>query len=123
MGFIMEGLDAEAYDRQYSDRELIRRIGQYFRPALGAMLVVGLMIVLNSAASMIQPILGAWGIDKILNDGANSALWILFFGLLAAGVLAWVFNFIRQWLTARVVGNVVLTLREDAFSAVMESDL
>jgi ABC-type multidrug transport system fused ATPase/permease subunit len=123
MGFIMEGLDAEAYDRQYSDSELLRRIGQYFRPALGAMLVVGLMIVLNSAASMIQPILGAWGIDKILNDGADSALWILFFGLLAAGVLAWVFNFIRQWMTAKVVGDVVLTLRQDAFSAVMERDL
>ncbi len=123
MGFIMEGLDAEAYDRSYSDGELLKRIGQYFRPEMGAMLVVGLMIILNSAASMLQPIIGSWGIDKILNDGASSAIWLLFFGLLAAGVLAWLFNFIRQWLTARVVGNVVFTLREDAFSAVMDRDL
>jgi len=123
MGFIMEGLDAEAYDRQYSDRELLGRIGAYFRPALPAMIVVAIMILLNSAASMIQPVLGSWGIDKIINDGADSAIWLLFFGLLGAGVLAWVFNFIRQWLTARVVGDVVLQLREDAFSAVMDRDL
>ena len=26
MGFILDGLDTEDYDRQYSDRELVRRI-------------------------------------------------------------------------------------------------
>jgi len=26
----MRGLEAEAYDRQYDDRELVRRIGRYF---------------------------------------------------------------------------------------------
>ena len=123
MGFIMEGLDAEDYDRQYSDSELLRRIGRYFKPARTAMIVVGVMIVLNSVSSMVQPVLGAWGIDRIVNDGASSALWILFFGFLASGVLAWIFNFIRQWLTARVVGDVTLNLREDAFAAVMERDL
>jgi ABC-type multidrug transport system fused ATPase/permease subunit len=123
MGFIMQGLDAESYDRKYADGELVRRIGAYFRPALPAMLIVAVMIVLNSAASMIQPVLGSWGIDKIINDGAESAIWLLFFGLLASGVLAWVFNYIRQWLTARVVGDVVLQLRQDAFSAVMDRDL
>jgi ABC-type multidrug transport system fused ATPase/permease subunit len=123
MGFIMQGLDAEDFDRQYSDSQLLRRIGRYFRPALGPMMVVAVMIVLNSAASMLQPIIGAWGIDKVINDGASSALWLLFFGLLFSGVLAWVFNFVRQWLTAKVVGDVVLDLREDAFTAVMERDL
>ncbi len=34
MGFIMDGLDAEDYDRSYSDRELVRRILRYFRPKL-----------------------------------------------------------------------------------------
>ena len=61
MGFIMHGLDAEDYDRHYGDRELMRRITAYFRPALGAMVLVALMIVLNSVASMFQPVLGSWG--------------------------------------------------------------
>ena len=34
MGFIMDGLDAEAYDREYSDRQLLKRIIGYFRPHL-----------------------------------------------------------------------------------------
>ena len=29
---MMRGLDAEAYDRQYSDRVILRRIGVYFGP-------------------------------------------------------------------------------------------
>ena len=123
MGFIMHGLDAEDYDRTYNDRELLVRILGYFRPAIGVMGVVALMIVLNSVASMISPVLGSWGIDRIVEDGAGSVIWILFFGLLGAGVLAWIFNFIRSWLTAKVVGDVVLHLREDAFEAVMERDL
>ena len=32
MGFIMDGLDGEAYDRQYNDRDLVRRIVGYFKP-------------------------------------------------------------------------------------------
>lgn len=123
MGFVMNGLDAEDYDRNYGDGVLLKRISQYFKPAASAMGVVAVMIVLNSAASMVQPILGSWGIDKIVNDGAASVIWILFFGLFAAGVAAWGFNYIRQILTAKVVGNVVLKLREDAFDAVLDRDL
>ena len=32
MGFILDGLDTEAYDREYGDRELLLRILSYFRP-------------------------------------------------------------------------------------------
>ena len=32
MGFIMDGLDAEAYDRDYRDRAAVDRILGYFRP-------------------------------------------------------------------------------------------
>ncbi|HVL26244.1 MAG TPA: ABC transporter ATP-binding protein [Thermomicrobiales bacterium] len=123
MGFIMHGLDAEDYDRQYNDSELLRRIGAYFRPAVGAMVLVAVLIMLNSVASMFQPILGSWGLDRIADGDTGEVIWILFFGLLGAGVLAWAFNFVRQWMTARVVGDVVLTLRQDAFDAVMARDL
>lgn len=47
MGFIMDGLDAEAYDRNYSDRQLIARIIGYFRPKLRIMLIVAALIVLT----------------------------------------------------------------------------
>jgi ABC-type multidrug transport system fused ATPase/permease subunit len=99
------------------------RILAYFKPAAAAMGLVAVMIVANSGASLVQPILGAWGIDKIVNDGASSVIWILFIGLLLSGVAGWAFNFVRQVLTARVVGGVVLKLREDAFDAVLDRDL
>ena len=47
MGFILDGLDTEAYDRNYSDRELVIRIVGYFRPHARQMVLVALMLVLN----------------------------------------------------------------------------
>lgn len=123
MGFIMDGLDAEDYDRQYGDRELLNRILAYFKPAAGAMALVGVMISLNSIAQIVQPVIISWGLDQLVDDRASDVIWILVGTILAAGVLAWIFNYIRQTLTARVTGDVVLALRSDAFNAVMSRDL
>jgi ATP-binding cassette subfamily B protein len=85
VGFIMHGLDAEDYDRKYDDKVLVSRIGAYFRPALVVMVIVAALIVLNSVASMLNPLLA----DRIANGDAGEVIWILFFGFLLAGVLAW----------------------------------
>src|SRR5579863_3196016 len=63
MGFIMDGLEAEAYDRTYSDRSLIARIIGYFRPKLAIMIVVAILIVLTSLLDTAFPILISRGID------------------------------------------------------------
>jgi ABC-type multidrug transport system fused ATPase/permease subunit len=122
MGFVMDGLDAEAFDRTYSDRQLLRRIARYFRPKVGIMLLVASMIVLNSVTNTVSPVLIARGIDSAA-DITPARIALLVGIILASGVLAWVFNFIRQWYTARVVGDVVLKLRTDIFAAVMQRDL
>ena len=119
----MNGLDAEDYDRKYGDRELLVRVLAYFKPAAPAMTLVAAMIVANSVASLLTPVLISWGIDRLLDPNVASVVWLLSGLVLAAGVTSWVFNFIRQWLTARVVGDVVLTLREDAFAAVTKRDM
>jgi ATP-binding cassette, subfamily B, bacterial len=123
MGFIMEGLDAEEYDRTYGDRQLVARIYRYFRPALGIMLFVALMIGLGSLMDTVLPVLLARAIDTIARARDLSGAWLLVTAILLSGVLAWTFNFFRQWYTARVVGDVVLHLREDAFAAVMARDM
>jgi ATP-binding cassette subfamily B protein len=123
VGFIMDGLDAEAYDRIYSDRQLVRRIWGYFRPALKVMTLVAALIALNSLADIVFPVLISRGIDT-LTAGATAAQGATLIGaILIAGMLSWTFNFIRQWQTARAVGDVVLRLRQDAFDAVMARDL
>ncbi|MEV0349371.1 ABC transporter ATP-binding protein [Nonomuraea sp. NPDC050680] len=120
MGFLMDGLEAEDYDRTYTDRELLRRVVGYFWPKRWTMLGVASMIVLGSLTQAAVPVMISWGIDRIVHGGG---IWTLAGGILLAGGLGWVFNFVRQWLNAKATGDVVLTLREDAFDAVLERDL
>ena len=56
MGFIMNGLEAEDYDRQYSDWELVKRILGYFKPHLWKMIAVGLVVFLSSLMELSLPI-------------------------------------------------------------------
>ncbi len=128
MGFVLGGLTGEDYDRSYSDRELLGRIVRYFRPHLLKMVFVALLIAGNAAGLALLPVLTSRGIDNALERGAqglevfydNVPLLLLMIAL--AGV-AWTFNFLRQSLTARVVGDVVLTLREETFDAAVERDM
>jgi len=128
MGFIMDGLDAEAYDRQYSDHQLVGRILGYFRPHLSTMGVVAGLIVLNSLMDAAFPFLIARSLDRLEGSAdLGVTIWQRTAGLIAAiflsGVLSWTFNFFRQRYTARTVGNVVLKLRQDAFDAVLARDM
>ena len=123
MGFVMDGLDTEAYDRTYSDRELVGRIASYFRPFTREMMLVALMLALNSLARAGGPILLARAIDILAESPSPSAIWTMTVAVLAFGVSGWVFNYIRQLWSTRVVGSVVLKLREDVFAATIRHDL
>jgi ATP-binding cassette, subfamily B, bacterial len=123
MGFIMDGLGEEEYDRSYSDRALVRRITGYFRPQLPRMIGVAVLIVLNSAVDTTLPLLLSGGIDTLGRTREMSTAWLLVAAILVAGGLSWTFNFFRQWNTAQVVGDVVLKLRRDAFNAVLGHDM
>ena len=124
MGFVLDGLDAEAYDRTYSDRALVRRIAEYFRPHTRTMALVAGMVALAALAETIIPLVISRGIDALAGNPTAQ---------LAAGA-----GRRRDWCWARwagcstsfaraarrrAVGDVVLALREDAFAAVMERDL
>jgi ABC-type multidrug transport system fused ATPase/permease subunit len=125
MGFLMDGLDAESYDRSYSDRALVRRILDYFRPQLKGMLIVAGLVTLTSVMQAAIPILMSAGLDEldVPDPTFNRVIWGLLALVVISGVLSWVFNYIRQRVSARVVGDVVLTLRVDAFKAIMKRDM
>jgi ATP-binding cassette, subfamily B, bacterial len=123
MGFILDGLDTEDYDRQYGDRELLRRIGRYFRPYGRSMLLVGATLTLHSASGTGGPILIARAIDLLAQNSTLAAIGLLTAGILLLGTAGWTFNYVRQLFTARVVGNVVLQLRQDVFRATVDHDL
>ena len=123
MPFILEGLDSEDYDRSYKDSELLRRIAGYFRPYRSQIILASLMLTLNSIAGTAGPILISKALDLVKKDSSLRVLLLLSLGVLMLGVFAWGFNFIRQVFSARVVGNVVLKLREDVFNSVVYNDL
>jgi len=57
MGFILDGLETEDYDRSYSDRDLLKRIVGYFRPYTRQVLLAAAMIALNSLAGTGGPVI------------------------------------------------------------------
>ncbi len=123
MGFIMDGLESEDYDRSYSDWELVKRILGYFRPHLLKMLIVAAVVFLNSLTYLALPIIISAAIDQLQFTPEHFdpiAVTLLLAGIASLG---WVANLIRQWLSAQAVGDVTLNLREDAFNAVTERDM
>lgn len=120
---LMGGLQAEEYDRSYSDVELVRRISAYFRPQLPKVALVAAMVSLISLSSTISPIIISRGIDLLSGNPGLQLLLGLAALVTVLGALNWGFSFIQQWFSARAVANVVLALREDAFRAVMRRDL
>ncbi len=123
MGFIMDGLDAEDYDRSYTDFALVKRILGYFKPHLWKMIAVAAVVFLSSVMDLILPVVVSQALDQLqfspeTFDPIATALL-----LAAAASMGWVANLIRQWLSAEAVGDVTLDLREDAFNSVTERDM
>jgi len=123
MGFIMDGLDAEAYDRQYTDGVLVGRIAQYFKPQLRRMAIISVAILLSSLVGTALPIVISQGVDQLQLDPSATSLVTVTAWVVGLGVLAWLFGAVRQWFSAAAVGDVTLKLREDAFDAVLARDL
>ena len=123
MGFVLDGLETEAYDRTYRDRDLLRRIASYLRPHVRRMVLISLALALNTATTAAGPILVSRTVDGLLVAPSARAVAVLIVSLIATGVAGWGLNFVRQWYTARVVGDVVLKLRQDVFSATVLHDL
>ncbi len=120
---IFYGLDAEAYDRAYSDRELLGRISRYFAAHHRRVLIVATLITAIAVAGAAQPLVVARGVDAMVESPRLVLLLALVAVVLAMGVFNWGGNWVRRRLTARVIGDVVLALRRDAFQASVEHDM
>jgi ATP-binding cassette, subfamily B, bacterial len=117
-------LDTEGYDRQYTDRDLTRRIWAYFQPYRVRLIWVGLFTLLIAGAEAAIPVLVARVVGVLSTTGvASTLIFILTGAVFVVGVTSWGANWIRRRITVRIVGNIVLTLRTDAFRAAASHDL
>ncbi|MFV9503117.1 MAG: ABC transporter ATP-binding protein [Oscillochloridaceae bacterium umkhey_bin13] len=123
MGFLFDGLDAEDYDRKYTDRTLVQRILGYFRPQSRKMLIAALMITGTAALDAIIPIFVARSLDWVGANPTPELIGGLALILVVLGALSWLMNRVRQRRSSEAVGDVVLQMREDAVAAVLERDL
>ena len=122
MGFFSD-LGREDYDRTYSDWELVRRLATYFRRH-GKRLTVTLLatlIVAGVAAS--SPVLASLGVGLLDEESQSSLLYLIALALFAVGAVVWIANWVRRRAITRVIGDVMLDLRKEAFSATASHDM
>ena len=122
MGFF-SGLDTEGYDRQYSDRQLFARMTEYFRPHMRWIVFIVLLLLLIALLAAALPIIVSWSLDRLQEEYTAMQVTALGLIVLAIGVLIWGANWVRRRLTVRVVGDIVLALRANAFEASVNHDL
>ncbi len=122
MGFF-SGLDTEAYDREYSDRELLRRINQYLNPHKIRLVWISALLILVAVSGASLPLIVSNSIDRLSVDRGDTVINILLGLVLLAALINWGGNWIRRRMTVRIVSDIVMTLRTDAFTSAATHDL
>ncbi len=122
MGFFA-GLDAEKYDRKYSDRYLARRISHYFRPYLRRLAFIIFLIITISLVYALLPVTVSRGVD-LIQVNQNLAIKLLIPGIvILIGILGWSANWGMRRLLTRTIADVLVSLASDAFQAAASHDL
>ena len=123
MAAIMRGLEGEAYDRKYSDQELINRILRYFSPYKRKAIIVVICVLLMSVAAAAVPIIVSNSVGVMADGASNALLPILIIIIFVVGAGIWGLNWARRQLTTEVIANTILAMRKDAFAAAARQDM
>ena len=117
------GLDTEAYDRQYTDGELLRRIVRYFAPYRRRVAFIGVLVAALALIGAAQPVVVSRGLDLLIASPNPALVLGIVAVVLVVGILNWTGNWVRRRLIGRVIGDTVLTLRQEAFTASVNHDM
>jgi ABC-type multidrug transport system fused ATPase/permease subunit len=123
MGFVMDGLETEAYDRVYSDRQLLSRIASYFRPWRARMAAVGAVLAFASLSEFGAQVVVSKSLDAASRAVGSGLLVLIAAAVVGFGVVEWLFNYLRYFLSSKVVGDTIFRLRTEAFSKSVRHDL
>jgi ATP-binding cassette subfamily B protein len=120
---MFSGLDTEAYDRTYRDRDLVRRIAGYFARDRRRLTWALALIVVLALVTAVQPLIVAEGINQLDESPSTALLVGLVLLSLASGLFIWGANWLRRRLLVRLTGGVMSDLRVDAFDSVIHQDM
>ena len=122
MGFFA-GLNDEKYDRQYTDRELVRRMFGYFKSQGKRLVSVSVLVLLLAGVGAALPVVVSRMINSLTGQPSLLQIGLVTLIMLLVGVGLWGLNWARRSIVVRAVGDVVLDLRTRAFRAAAEHDL
>ena len=122
MGFF-SGLGAEKYDRQYTDRELVTRIADNFKPQRKRIIIISLLVMLMAFLTAAVPFAISQTLNNLDVTPTQKFVAILGGGVIVIGILRWGINWARRSVTARAIGDVVMDMQTNAFRAAAEHDL
>lgn len=123
MGFF-SGLDAEKYDRQYSDKKLFSRIFDYFKEQSTRLIIVGSTILVRAVIDAYTPVIVANGLDQVTQEEITYQFIFSLSGIiLVLGILSWFTNLLRRRYAARTIAELIRQLATDAFKASVRQDL
>jgi ATP-binding cassette subfamily B protein len=120
---VFDGLDAEKYDRTYSDRELFGRIIRYFKPQSRRLVGVLLFTLAIAGAGSMLPIIVSRGVNLL--HGVPDLWSLILIGLIVfvIGLVMWFSNLASRRLITKAIADVVAQLAMDAYEAAVEHDL
>lgn len=121
MAAIFGGLQADRYDRQYSDVYLFKRIGGYLSEHRRQVRLGLLGFLAVGAATSLRPLIISAAIDELAEG--SSVLTFLLIALGAVAISEYISNYGRRRFTVAVIGKVVAQMRKDSFEAAIERDL
>jgi ATP-binding cassette subfamily B protein len=122
MGFFAD-LAREDYDRTYTDSELVRRLAIYFKHHGKKLMVTLVATLIVAVAAASSPVLVSYGVGLLDEDPQSSLLYLIALALFVLGVVVWMANWVRRRAITRVIGDVMLDLRKEAFSATASHDM
>lgn len=122
MASYWKGLDAEAYDRQYDDRQLVRRIEGYLKKQKRAFIWVVMAVVALSLLNALPALLIGRAVSGLENEQNEGLSWLVV-AIFGVGVAIWLFNWVYRANAAQIVEGMVVAMRGDAFAAVARQDL
>jgi ATP-binding cassette, subfamily B, bacterial len=120
---IFDGLDAEDYDRQYSDRYLVSRITSLFATQWKRLGGIALLVIFISACGAAMPLIVSRGVDLLQTQPSLATILLIAGSILVVGVASWSANWVNRRVVARTIADVIITLASRAFTAATEHDL
>ena len=110
MGFFA-GLNDEKYDRQYTDRVLVRRMVNYFNTQTARLMYASITILALAFIGAALPVVVSRMVDLIQEQPTTASIIWAGAALVGVGVGLWGLNWLRRSLIVRAVGDVVLDMR------------